>query len=630
MKRSQALVAGGVATVLVLGGVLFVQNSGRSGAAAYVTSAAVRSDITQRVVLSGVVTRDNQATLTFDSPGTVTEVRVKVGDRVTAGQPIAAIDAAALRATRLQAEAQLAIAVATLDADLKAKDAGSAPTLPFGGGLPTAAAPGGQPSTMALPSQPSPGSIPPYLSVMQDSLTGLNAAVAEQQLRCQPFFALADRLGQLPSSLPSTLPSELPSTLPSVLPSTLPTWLPSTLPTGLPSSLPTQWPTSLPTSTSTAVVPTPGQSASASTTPTSPDASTTPTPTGPATSTAPTPSSTTSSSPVTPSALPSLPVAEVREALVQLEQCSIAMVGLARAEAVAGQAIGQAAAAMAEANRQAATQLMAAQQELMKAATEAGQKAAEQAMAAAQAQLAAQAKRAFGQQVTDATVATDQARVESARQQVARAALAVEGATLTAPISGIVGVVGFEAGESSVGNSVMIVGEGSATVSVEVPLNIRPLVASGMTGSMGLVGTAPSLRAQVLAVSVLPSNTSGSPTYAADVVADDPTNLLYQGSRAEVTLQLRTASDVIAVPVSAITRVTDVSATVQVADNARAEGARTVTVLTGALGQGLIEISSGLEPGQLVVLADRREPVPGGLQQYRPPDETSATPTPRR
>lgn len=306
------------------------------------------------------------------------------------------------------------------------------------------------------------------------------------------------------------------------------------------------------------------------------------------------------------------------------------MVGLARAEAVAGQAIGQAAAAMAEANRQAATQLMAAQQELMKAATEAGQKAAEQAMAAAQAQLAAQAKRAFGQQVTDATVATDQARVESARQQVARAALAVEGATLTAPISGTVGAVSFEAGESSVGKSVIIVGEGAATVSVEVPLNIRPLVASGMTGSMGLVGTAPSLRAQVLAVSVLPSNTSGSPTYAADVVADDPTNLLYQGSRAEVTLQLRTASDVIAVPVSAITRVTDVSATVQVADNARAEGARTVTVLTGALGQGLIEISSGLEPGQLVVLADRREPVPGGLQQYRPPDETSATPTPRR
>ena len=47
-------------------------------------------------------------------------------------------------------------------------------------------------------------------------------------------------------------------------------------------------------------------------------------------------------------------------------------------------------------------------------------------------------------------------------------------------------------------------------------------------------------------------------------------------------------------------------------------------------GQGKVEVISGLADGQLVVLADRRLPVPGGIGQYAPPSQASPEPTARR
>ena len=181
----------------------------------------------------------------------------------------------------------------------------------------------------------------------------------------------------------------------------------------------------------------------------------------------------------------------------------------------------------------------------------------------------------------------------------------------------------------SAGRSVTIVGEGQARVSVEVPLNVRGLVTAGAPASVGLVGTAPSLRGQVTSVSVLPTSASGNPSYTAVVTTDDPRSLLKAGSKAEVTLPLRTVENVVTVPMSALTKITDTVGSVQVVADATATTAETVQVTIGALGSGRVEIRSGLEPGRLVVLADRREPVPGGIAQYQTRSST-ASPTATR
>ena len=135
---------------------------------------------------------------------------------------------------------------------------------------------------------------------------------------------------------------------------------------------------------------------------------------------------------------------------------------------------------------------------------------------------------------------------------------------------------------------------------------------------------------QVSSVSVLATSSVGSPTYTATIAVADPAMGLFAGAKALVSVPLRTASDVVSVPLSAVVKTSDTTGNVQVVADAYAESAQTVPVTTGAFGGGRIEITSGLEPGRLVVLADRRLPVPGGLSQYGGPASSaspSATPS---
>ena len=76
----------------------------------YTTGTATTGSVTQTLSASGTVAKVNQASVSFPASGTVTSVKVSVGDAVTAGQELATIDTTALTAAVIQAKADLASA----------------------------------------------------------------------------------------------------------------------------------------------------------------------------------------------------------------------------------------------------------------------------------------------------------------------------------------------------------------------------------------------------------------------------------------------------------------------------------------------------------------------------------------
>ena len=607
---------------------------------AYVSAPASRGDIAQQLTLVGPVERSGAATVEFSSSGMVTSVNVKLGDTVTAGQALAAIDPAELRLALLQARAQLTQAQAQLDADLAAQKAGAnrTPTASGGAGLPAglaglpgaggAGAPGG-----AAGGQRTPGGVaglggpaggtPGYVTEMNTALTDLQAQVKKQQQVCTPVFAALQQLKdiKLPTAVPTALPSGLPTAPPGVLPTaraTDPAPSPSPTTPG-PSATPSDpgTPSASPSASPTASA-TPSASASATATPTP---TVTPTPSK-APTTAPQP-------PLTQQDLDKL--AGMAD---QVKACSDSMAVVAAAEGRAGAAIGAAVQGFAKQTQQASAALAAAQAQLEQAAKQ----ATEQAMKAAQEEMAKQMAANFGGTVTDATIASDRAQVLRAQQAVDRAETDLGEATITSPVSGVVGALDFVVGESSGGRSATVVGPGAVSVSVDVPLAERPLVVPGVAAQIGHLASRPTLVGNVTAVGVLPASASGSPAYPARLSTDDPQQTLPEGSYAQVTLDLARAADVLSVPMSAVTKTSEHAGTVQIVHEQYATTAETVTVATGRQGGGRIEITSGLSEGQLVVLADRRLPVPGGFeefesgarQQRQSQSQPTPTPTPSR
>jgi HlyD family secretion protein len=109
------LLAGGVALVLAGGYVGYRHFVPATAAAAPPTTVEVaRGDLVTTVTSPGNAAAVSQSRLSFPSAGRVREVLVAVGDRVTAGQPLARLDDTVLRAAVDQAQAGYDSAVAKL------------------------------------------------------------------------------------------------------------------------------------------------------------------------------------------------------------------------------------------------------------------------------------------------------------------------------------------------------------------------------------------------------------------------------------------------------------------------------------------------------------------------------------
>ncbi len=199
--------------------------------------------------------------------------------------------------------------------------------------------------------------------------------------------------------------------------------------------------------------------------------------------------------------------------------------------------------------------------------------------------------------------------VLKATQALAGAQQDLAGAVLRAPIAGTVGSVALVAGEqASASSGVVIVGSGAAVVTVDLPLSQLGQVRVDQDVTVTPAGTTDDVPGLVQSVGVLPSSTtSTTPSYPVQVAVSDAPVTLASGSMADARITLATATDVLTIPVSAISGVSSGTGSVRVVDGSLVRQAQ---VTIGAVGGGLAEIQDGLSQGQVVVLADPSEALP--------------------
>jgi len=212
--------------------------------------------------------------------------------------------------------------------------------------------------------------------------------------------------------------------------------------------------------------------------------------------------------------------------------------------------------------------------------------------------------------VSAAALAADQAGVDAAVTALAVANQNLTQAVLVAPISGLVSSVGVTVGQKVSGGAsstaIDVIDPTAHSVSLSVAVTNIPLVKVGQAATVVPDGTGTTLHATVSYVAAAPS-TSGGSTYLVRLAFTAATGSgLRNGIQASVSLVVAQATDVLAVPTSAVHHLGTLSY-VTIVDGTTLTR-RIVSV--GAVGPVFTQIIRGLSAGQEVLLADVTAPIP--------------------
>ena len=547
----------GVVAVLVGAGTAVVRtNASATPLDTYRTTSVTTGSVEQRLNLTGSVQRVNQVTESFAVDGTVSTVLVSVGDTVKAGQPLATIDAIPLRSAVTDAQASLAQAKATLESDQSAAAAATAATAATAAAAATATT---TPSPTPRASSPSGRSGPGTGSAQSLART--------QKLATSTQRAVTTDLERTSAALTLCAPF---------------------------------FPSGTPAPATTDTTPTTG--------PTPPSATATP------------------SADEIAACLGALNTAPTQQQIQRDQQAlNSAQANLAKAVTSAITAAGTTAQSSGSTSRSATSQ-PATSQSATNQSTSARTGATSQSSAD--------------------RVVSDQAAVTSADAALTSAASDLAASTLKASIAGTVGSVSLVKNASSNGNNVVIVGPGAVEVTVNVPLVSMPNVHVGQKANVRPQGATSVVPGAVTSISLLPSTspststsstasastspagsasrtatgtgqataTTSSPTYPVVVLVPDALPALASGARAEVSLLIGTATNVLTVPNSALTPLGNGQALAMTFKNGVATRA---VVKTGYAGTLTTQVASGLTAGQQVVLADLSTALPTNTTNAR-------------
>ncbi|HYO17385.1 MAG TPA: hypothetical protein VES02_01800 [Dermatophilaceae bacterium] len=584
----------GLAALLVIGGTLVVRNNASASSTdTYRTTTVTTGSVEQRLNLTGSAQRVNQASQGFAVTGTVSSVKVSVGDTVTAGEALATLDPAPLRSAVISATASLAKAKATLESDQSTTTTATTTTAATatggtsgtsGSSLAAATTPVSTPVATATPT-----TTPRVAGPSGHNGAGTSLAQAQQRVTSAQQAITAD-LRRASAALAQCEPF---------------------FPSG---------------STTSSASPTASPSSAATT------STATPTPTSTAT---PTPTTTASTS--TPSdaeiracvsALRTAPTQQQiqrhQQALTDSQSALMTTVTLAITTAT-NASTANTNTANTPGTKSPSTTIGQSSTSSSAASGSSGSKSPGSQADQSSGGLSS----GTGQSSTSREV-TDQAAVTNAEAALSSAQADLASATLKSSIGGTVGSVSLVKGASSQGKSVVIVGAGAVEFTVDVPLASIGSVHVGQKASVTPQGATSVAAGSVTSISLLPStsssstgtgseagqgtSTSSSPTYPVVVLVPDALPALATGSRADVSLLIGTVSKVLTVPNSALTPLAKGQAMAVTLKNGVSTRA---LVKTGYAGTLTTQITSGLSAGQQVVLADLNTALPTNTTSSR-------------
>jgi multidrug efflux pump subunit AcrA (membrane-fusion protein) len=206
-------------------------------------------------------------------------------------------------------------------------------------------------------------------------------------------------------------------------------------------------------------------------------------------------------------------------------------------------------------------------------------------------------------QMDDAQIQIDQVNVNTMQHQL-------DGATLTAPIAGIVSQVNVKAGQSvSAGGTtyaIVIFSPGSYNVTGTVSDSQVNLVAVGQGAEVTPAGSTQALLGKITSIAPAATISSGVATFAVTAQLTDTSNSIRPGVSASVNVVINQVVHVLTVPTSAV-HTTGAGSTVQVLVNGVP---KSVSVQTGASDPTRVQIISGLQLNQVVVIAVITSSVP--------------------
>jgi RND family efflux transporter MFP subunit len=205
----------------------------------------------------------------------------------------------------------------------------------------------------------------------------------------------------------------------------------------------------------------------------------------------------------------------------------------------------------------------------------------------------------------DAQIQIDQVNVDSIQHQL-------DSATLTAPIPGIVSQVNVKAGQAVTGGgttyAIVIFSPGSYDLTGTVSDSQVNLVAVGQGAQITPAGSTQAMPGKITSIAPAATVSSGVATFAVTAQLTDTSNAIRPGVSASVSIVINQVVHVLTVPTSAV-HTTATGTTVQVLVNGVP---KSVPVQTGASDPTRIQIVSGLQLNQVIVIAVITSSVPSG------------------
>ena len=585
MNRRRMVIAGvvAVAVVGVAATAYAINSSGSSASDRYRTTTATRGDLTATVSLSGSLTHVDSVTAAFPASGVVTSVSVHAGQQVTAGEVLATMDTTPLRAALLEAQSQVAAAQLAIEQDRTAIDTATpsataqAGTAGQGSGASGSAATGtsGAGATASRTGATSTGGSTSGSGGSTGASSGAASKVAASQAEVTKALAAVDEAQKAVNSSCTEFLS------------------------GLGQGTADPGPSAAPVADQTTPSPSPDESAG-----TTPPSSSAPAAGHPSSAHASTPAGAGSVSPSL-SASPAPTSSSIDPKA--LETCMTALSTLSEAQHKAALALDAGATALTQqAQSQAQSQQSAATRTT--GSTTVPSTAARSGVTAGQSGQSGQG--GTGATSPQAKLLADQGTLAVAQQQQTQAQNNLDAASLTAPISGVVGAVDLSVGNRATPTKgIVIIGPGAAQVDATASLADLQQVTVGDHVQVRTVGSSTALDGSLTAVGALPSSGAGTDAPSYPVVVSVPSGAggLPEGAPSTASIVTTSLNSALVIPSSALTTSSTGATTV----TTLADGAtRTVDVSVGARGQGRVQILSGISASDVIVLADLTAPLP--------------------